>query len=86
MSGIKTNQTSFFLRLLTNWNVITETANSTSRFRYQKFLNDHIKRSAHIIRVLLQLLQEKNGQPSDRTLFVRGTSLLLVPLLPMKRH
>ena len=49
-----------------------ERANSTSRFRYQKFLNDHIKQTAHIIRVLLQLLQEKNGQPSDRTLFVTG--------------
>ena len=49
-----------------------ERANSTSRFRYQKFLNDHINQSAHIIRVLLRLLQEKNGPPSDRTLFVTG--------------
>ena len=31
-----------------------------------------MKQSAHIIRVLLQLLQEKNVQPSDRTLFVTG--------------
>lgn len=63
-----------------------EGANSTSRFRYQKFLNDHIKQSAHIIRVLLQLLQEKMVSQVIVHCSLRGTSRLLVPLLTMKRH
>ena len=73
MSGIKTNQTSFFSKVaLPTGTLSWREPTLFLVFDIRNFLNDHMKQSAHIIRVLSQLLQEKNVQPSDRTLFVTG--------------
>ena len=76
MSGIKTKsyegKQAFFCGCLPTGTLSWREPTLLLVFDIRSFLNDSIKQSAHIIRVLLQLLQEKNGQPSDRTLFVTG--------------